>query len=122
MTRLLLVEDEFLIALTLESDLKESGYEVVGVAVSADEAERLAARERPDLVIMDIRLVGARDGISAAHAIFRQTGIRCIFATAHADAQSKASAEGAAPLGWLQKPYGRDTLIETVESALKMLG
>lgn len=122
MTRLLLVEDEFLIALTLESDLKESGYAVVGIAVSADEAERLAARERPDLVIMDIRLVGARDGIAAAHAIFAQTGIRCIFATAHADAQSKARAQGAAPLGWLQKPYGRDTLIATVESALKMLG
>ncbi|HWA89831.1 MAG TPA: response regulator [Rhizomicrobium sp.] len=121
MPRLLLVEDEFLIALTLESDLKENGYEVVGIAGTADEAERLAGRERPDLVIMDIRLAGPRDGIQAALAIFEQTGIRCVFATAHADAQSKARAQACAPLAWLQKPYGRGTLIETVETALKLL-
>jgi CheY-like chemotaxis protein len=120
--RILLVEDDFLIALTLETDLKEDGYEIVGVADTADAAVRIANEHRPDLVIMDIRLVGPVDGIEAARRIRQDTGIRCIFATAHADGASRARAQAANPLAWLQKPYSRSTLIETVEGALRQLG
>lgn len=119
--RVLVVEDEFLIASAVESDLSEGGFEVVAVANTADDAVKLAREARPDLVIMDIRLVGGRDGVDAALEIFGETGIRCIFATAHADAQSKARAVAASPLGWLQKPYGREGLIGAVEHALEML-
>jgi two-component system, response regulator PdtaR len=72
-------------------------------------------------VVMDIRLIGQRDGIDAAIEICRNTGIRCVFATAHRDTQTLARAEAAAPLGWLTKPYTRDMLVETVKRALTKL-
>ncbi len=119
--RVLVVEDEFLIASAVENDLSEGGFEVVAVANTADEAVKIAREARPDLVVMDIRLVGARDGVDAALEIFGETGIRCIFATAHADAHCRARAVAASPLGWLQKPYGREALIGAVEHAIEML-
>jgi CheY-like chemotaxis protein len=115
--RILLVEDEFLIAAAVESDLTEGGHHVVGIAGSADNALALARQKRPDLILMDIRLAGKTDGVDAALQIFEETGIRCIFASAHADAQSKARAAPARPLAWLQKPYGRETLLEAVDRA-----
>jgi len=119
--RILIVEDEFIVSMEMESALAEAGFTVVGVANSADQAVQYAVRERPDLVIMDIRLIGQRDGIDAAIEISRSTGIRCVFATAHRDVQTLARAEAAAPLGWLTKPYTRDMLIEAVTRALLKL-
>jgi DNA-binding NarL/FixJ family response regulator len=81
----------------------------------ADEAVRLAKSESPTLAIMDIRLIGKADGVDAALEIFRETGIRCIFATAHHDARMRSRAEPAAPLGWLPKPYGAHALVAMVE-------
>lgn len=115
--RILLVEDEFLIAAAVESDLTDGGHRVVGITGSADGAVVLARQERPDLIVMDIRLAGPGDGVDAALRIFEETGIRCIFASAHADTQSKARAAAAQPLAWLQKPYGRETLLETIDLA-----
>ena len=60
--------------------------------------------QRPALCVMDIRLAGSRDGIEAAIEIFMAHGIRCIFATAHADPEARVRAEKAVPHGWLQKP------------------
>jgi two-component system, response regulator PdtaR len=119
--RILVVEDEFLIAMSLEGDLRDSGYEVVGIAHSANDAVATAKAERPDIVLMDIRLVGKRDGIDAALEIFKTTGIRCIFATAHGDPATIARAAAAAPLGWLHKPYNRDSLLSAVEAGLALL-
>jgi DNA-binding response OmpR family regulator len=119
--RILLVEDEFLIAMSLEGDLRDGGYDVVGIAHSANDAVAMAKAERPDIVLMDIRLVGKRDGIDAAFEIFKTTGIRCIFATAHGDPETVARAAPAAPLGWLHKPYNRDSLLSTVEAGLALL-
>jgi DNA-binding NarL/FixJ family response regulator len=118
----LLIEDEFLIAISIEGDLRDGGYDVVGIAHSADAAVAMAKAERPDIVLMDIRLVGKRDGIDAALEIYQATGIRCIFATAHCDPETIARARPAAPLGWLHKPYGRDSLLSTVEECLRTLG
>ena len=64
--RVLVVEDEFLVSMELETALMDEGFEVVGIANSADQAIHLATTFRPDLVIMDIRLIGQRDGIDAA--------------------------------------------------------
>lgn len=119
--RILIVEDEFIVSMEMEAALAEAGFAVVGVANTADQAVQYATRERPDLVIMDIRLIGQRDGIDAAIEICRSTGIRCVFATAHRDAQTLARAEAASPLGWLTKPYTRDMLVGTVQRALLKL-
>jgi CheY-like chemotaxis protein len=119
--RILVVEDEFLVAMMLENDLNDAGFNVVGLANSAEKAVAMAKAERPDLIIMDIRLIGERDGIDAATQIYGETGIRCMFATAQGDQQSRARAEAARPIGWLQKPYGRAALLVAVHQALAAL-
>jgi DNA-binding NarL/FixJ family response regulator len=116
--RILIVEDEFLVAFQLEGALKDAGYDVVGIASSAEEALRLAEAARPALVLMDIRLMGTRDGIDAALELFREYGIRCIFASAHQDKDARSRAEPARPLAWLPKPYSMAALVETVQAAL----
>jgi len=85
---------------------------------SAEEAEDLAAKHRPKLVVMDIHLAGERDGVDAALTIFRTHGIRSVFATAHQDSHTRHRAEPSAPLGWLSKPYAIDHLTATVRNAL----
>jgi DNA-binding NarL/FixJ family response regulator len=103
--RILIAEDDFLIAFDLETALTNAGFNVVGVAVTADEAIALAASHAPSIVIMDIRLAGKRDGIDAALELFREHGIRCVFASAHSDEDARRRAAPAKPLGWIEKPY-----------------
>jgi DNA-binding NarL/FixJ family response regulator len=119
--RILIVEDDFLAASDMETVLTEAGYQVAGIANRADEAVRLAKSESPALIVMDIRLIGKADGIDAALEIFRETGIRCVFATAHHDQHMRSRAQGAAPLGWLPKPYAAHALIATVKHAIAQL-
>jgi CheY-like chemotaxis protein len=102
--RVLIVEDEFFISLSTEFMLESLGHVVVGIAVSADEAERIAELERPDVVLMDIRLIGSRDGIEAAKNIYATFGIRSIFVTANSDAHTRQRARVAHPLGFIVKP------------------
>jgi DNA-binding NarL/FixJ family response regulator len=118
---ILLVEDDFLVGMEVETGLLEAGYEVAGIAATAEEAVELARRRRPALAVMDIRLAGDRDGIDAALEIFRTLGIRSIFASAHGDAQVRARAEPARPLGWVAKPYRVETLLKAVEEALGVI-
>ncbi|WP_280177795.1 response regulator [Mesorhizobium sp. NFR06] len=117
----MIVEDDFLIALDIEAGLSAAGFSLVGPATSADEAISVALAIRPALVLMDIRLLGKRDGIDAALELYRDLGIRCIFTTAHGDQDVRLKAEPARPLGWLQKPYSIPTLIQAVRSAFQEL-
>src|SRR5262245_36268948 len=119
--RILVVEDDFLVAAQIEIALSDAGFDVAGVAASADEAVELAQAQRPALVVMDVRLAGERDGIHAAAEIFRKLGIRCIFATAHQDRHLLERAKPVMPLGWLQKPYSMVSLVNAVRRALKEL-
>jgi DNA-binding NarL/FixJ family response regulator len=116
-TRILIVEDDFLIAMQTEAALTEAGFYVVGTATTAEEAIVLAKQERPMLAVMDIRLASVRDGIEAAKELFSEHNIRCIFATAHDDPHTKKRAEACAPLGWLTKPYTMASLVALVVEA-----
>src|SRR6516225_3986684 len=69
--RILVVEDDFLVATEIEIALSDAGFDVAGVAASADEAVELADSQKPALVVMDVRLGGERDGIHAAVEIFQ---------------------------------------------------
>src|SRR4051794_1444748 len=73
--RILIVEDDFLIASDAQSALREAGFDVVGIAASAEEATELVSAGRPALAIMDIRLIGRRDGIDLALELFRMYGL-----------------------------------------------
>jgi DNA-binding NarL/FixJ family response regulator len=119
--RILIAEDDFLVASEMEAALAQAGFEVVGVASSADQALELAAAELPTLVVMDVRLSGTRDGIDAALELFATHGIRCVFATAHQTAETRTRAQPANPLRWLAKPYTMLSLVDTVRRALQEL-
>jgi two-component system, response regulator PdtaR len=102
--RILIVEDDFLVATEIEIALSDAGFDVAGVAGSADEAVQLAQSQRPALVLMDVWLASEHDGIHAAVEIFRTLGIRCIFATAHYDQHSLERAKQQCPLAGCKSP------------------
>ena len=116
--RILIVEDDYLIALQAESALTDAGFNIIGVAATAEEALEVARTHRPVLAIMDIRLAGKRDGVDAAGDLFRELGLRCLFATAHEDRLVRARAEPFAPLGWLTKPYSMASLVNAVRESV----
>ena len=120
-TRILVVEDDFLIGLQTVAALVEAGFNVIGSATTAEEAIALAKAQQPTLAVMDIRLASERDGIDAARELFKELGIRCIFATAHDDPHTRRRAEPYEPLGWLAKPYTMASLVTSVVEALSQL-
>jgi DNA-binding NarL/FixJ family response regulator len=115
---ILVVEDDFLVAMQIEAALTEAGFALSGSAPSGEEALAMAAASRPALVLMDIRLAGTLDGVDTALALFRDRGIRCIFATAHHDPEVRRRAAPAEPLGWLQKPYTMPAMLAAVRQGL----
>jgi two-component system, response regulator PdtaR len=115
--RILVIEDDLLIATQIETTLTEAGFDVVGLAPTGEEAIELAANDPPDLAIADIRLAGDRDGVDTALELFRSHGIRCIFASAYSDDEARQRAAPAAPFGWLQKPYSMASLKDMVTKA-----
>jgi two-component system, response regulator PdtaR len=117
--RILLVEDNQFVARQCEMALRKSGYEIVDVVATADDAVRVALERRPQLVLMDIYLQGKRDGVDAATEILQRGGIRSIFASALADPMGKARADAAQPLAWLAKPFNDGKLVATVASAIE---
>lgn len=119
--RLLIVEDDYFTAMQNQAALEQMGYEVVGLAASFEEAVRLADAERPDLVIMDIRLAGPKDGVDAARAIMDRFAIPSLFVSAYTDAATRSRAEPAQPLGWLTKPFTVDQLADSVRTAADRL-
>ncbi len=108
--RVLVVEDEFFISLDTKSLLEDLGHIVVAIAVSANEAVRVAEAERPDVVLMDIRLIGARDGIDAAAEIRRRFDIPSIFLTANSDPGTRGRAQAVQPIAFLEKPLTESRL------------
>jgi signal transduction histidine kinase len=94
------------------------GMSVVGTTGSGEEAIALADAHVPDLVLMDIRLRGGIDGISAASAIRERANVPVVFITAHADPTTIERAKRAAPLGYLIKPFNERDLHVAIEMAL----
>ena len=113
----LIVEDEFVVAENLRTELESMGYEVVGLACSGKEAVELARQEKPDLALMDIKLIGAMDGIETAIHLRQKWDIPVLFLTAFADESFLERAKLAEPLGYLVKPYERKGLRASIEMA-----
>lgn len=117
--RILIIEDDVLIASQIEAALADAGFDVIAAVPTGEEAIAIARAQAPALAVVDIRLAGDRDGVDTALELFRSHGIRCIFATAYSDGEARRRAEPAAPLGWLQKPYTMTSLTETVQAAAR---
>ncbi len=103
--KILVVEDEAILAMNLQDSLLDLGYEVPGTAQSTDEAVRLAGQHHPDLVLMDIKLKDGGDGVEAARQIQQQYQIPVVFMTAYGDEQTRQRADGLRPCGYLTKPF-----------------
>jgi len=116
--RILIVEDEAITALDLKQELISLGHEVVGIADNATDAVKAATELKPGLVLMDIRLSGDTDGITAASAIRANDDIPVVFLTAHSDEATLERAVTAAPFGYILKPFQARELKACIEVAL----
>lgn len=116
--RILVVEDEILIADTIERYLLAMGHQVVGKAASFSEACSLYHAEQPDLALLDIRLRGDRTGVDLAHYLRQQNRTApFIFLTSQLDPHSLALAKQTCPAGYLPKPIRKESLYTTIEMA-----
>ena len=117
--RILIVEDELFVAMDIETVVIKAGHEVVGFAGTAERAVALAGEKRPDLVLMDIRLAGDRDGIDAAIEIRQRFDIPSLIISAHGDAQTRERARPARALGFIPKPFDHTLLAIALNGGLK---
>jgi len=116
--RILIVEDEGLVALALKQCLTSLGYNIAGIAAAGEEAIRITSVEKPDLILMDIRLKGDTDGIDLAYWIRHTFRIPVVFLTAHSDEKTLERAKIAEPFGYIIKPFDENILRSNIEMAL----
>ena len=116
--RILVVEDERIVALDLAATLNELGYTVAASVGSGEAAIEQAIRLRPNLVLMDIRLTGKMDGIQAAQVIKTELDVPVIYLTAHSDDPTLARAKNTGPFGYIVKPFKAADLHCAIEIAL----
>jgi CheY-like chemotaxis protein len=102
---ILIVEDENIVALDIQSRVASLGYTVVAMARSGEQAIEKVAETHPDLVLMDIRLKGALDGVQAAEHIRARFDIPVVYVTAYADEETLQWAKVTEPYGYILKPF-----------------
>jgi len=115
---ILIVEDESIIASVIAVALKKFEYEVIDILNSGEAAVAEALQKKPDLILMDIRLQGAVDGIAAVEQIQKQMDIPIIYLTAYADEPTLERAKKTKPYGYIPKPFQEIELKTTIEMAL----
>lgn len=116
--RILIVEDEVVVAMEIQSYLERLGYSIVAKVDTGIKAVNLTTAEKPDLILMDIQLKGKMDGIEAASRIRSDSVIPIIFLTAHADEEKLERAKATLPFGYLLKPVQDRDLKAAIEMAL----
>ena len=116
--RILITEDEQIVAEDLKMALEAMGYSIIGIASSGERAIELADREKPDLILMDIILSGKMDGIAAAYTIRSRHDIPVIYLTAYADSTLLERAKQTEPLGYIVKPFNEREVHSNIEIAL----
>ena len=117
--KILIVEDENIVALDLCRRLTKLGYQILGTASSAHNAIKLIEKNTPDIILMDIRIKGNVDGIEAAETIRRNFGIPIIFLTAYSEEATLLRASVTKPYGYLLKPFSEQELHVTIQVALE---
>jgi CheY-like chemotaxis protein len=117
--RALIVEDETLIAEELKERLSLLGFSVIAAVDSGEEGIAIATRERPDLVLMDIRLKGKKDGVQATKEIRQQVDVPIVYLTAYSDRLTVDRAKKTAYDGFVLKPFRASELQSTIEIAMQ---
>ena len=117
--RVLIVEDERIVAKNLERRLAELGYEVSGSAGSGEEALALAESAPPDVVLMDINLPGAVNGTEAARLLWERFQVPVVYVTAYADAETIQEVKSTEPYGYVVKPFRAEQIHAAIQIALE---
>ncbi|MFT3698793.1 MAG: response regulator [Kofleriaceae bacterium] len=117
--RVLVVEDERIVARDLRETLVEHGYEVVAAVTTGEEAIVRASQHNPELILMDIRLAGKLDGISAAQEILSTQDIPIVYLTSHGDGETLERAKTTNPFGYVLKPFKGDDVRCAIEVAMQ---
>lgn len=116
---ILIVEDEGIVAFNLQQRLSHMGYHVPDVAVSGTETLALVAQSRPDLILMDIHIEGAMDGIDVAARIHETNPVPVVYLTAYSEDATLERARQTRPYGYLIKPFSERELHATIQMALE---
>jgi CheY-like chemotaxis protein len=116
--KILVVEDEVIIAKDIQASLQKMGYNACTIVSSGEEAIKKAEEEHPDLVLMDIVLQGEMDGIEAASIIRSRFDIPIVYLTSYADEETIERAKNAEPHGYLIKPFEEERIHVTIDLAL----
>ncbi|MGD1005588.1 MAG: response regulator [Methanoregulaceae archaeon] len=116
--KILIVEDEGVVALSLQSVLTKMGYQISGMAITGPEAIKMAAEQKPDVILMDIHLKGDMDGIQATEKINEFSDVPIIFLTAYADDETVKRAIKTRSHSYLVKPFNSRELYSNIEFAI----
>ncbi len=116
--RILVVEDEGIVAMNTKLSLIGMGFDVLPIAISGTSALKIASGHKPDIVLMDIRLRGKMDGIETVERLKEKVDIPVIYITAHTDEQTVERANNTNPSCLLQKPVDDKTLRKAINKAL----
>ncbi len=115
--RILIVEDEMLIAANIAMQLENIGYEILGITPRGEEAIKIAQNDKPDLILMDINLKGELDGIKTAIAIQKNSATPIIYLTANTDDSNFQRAKATNPYAFISKPFKKLDLQHAIELA-----
>lgn len=118
MIKILLVEDEMIIAEDMNDMLSQMGYEVLDIAMDYDEAIQILEEKVPDLILLDINLGGKKDGIHLAEEINQKYNIPFIFTTSYSDGPTIERAKKVNPTNYLVKPFKQEQLFTSIEIAM----
>ncbi len=116
--KVLIVEDELIIATDIRNILMSSGYNVTAIAVDGEETIQSIKKEKPDIILMDIVLSGSMDGIETADYIKQNFQVPVVFLTSHSDEKTLNRAKYTEPYGYILKPIHKNELTSTIETVL----
>ena len=116
--KILVAEDETIVAMDLKRRLTSLGYQVINISASGEDCISKSLELKPDLILMDIILKGSIDGIKAAEIIKSKLNIPIVYLTAHTDENTIQRAKITGPYGYILKPYEIRDLHSTIEIAL----
>ncbi len=114
--RIMIVEDEAILALDLSGLLEDAGYEIAGIARDMQAALRLAEKKPVDLATMDIRLAGGTNGVDTALKLWQEHEVRCLFISASLDEETRHQVQPAQPIGFVEKPIREQEIIASLDA------
>ena len=120
--RVLIVEDEFFIALDLQDQVESLGHMVTRVARDVESCKRAAREQPPDIALMDLRLADGSSGIEASRWLFDVLGVRCIFISGNLDDVTRQALAEVEPLAFLGKPILKHQLTRELARCLDVIG